>query len=920
MRKIVLPAIILLTVGARCLAQHSVLDLSGPWTYALDSLDAGEKEQWTSRLFENTLHLPGTLDDNGVGRPADLTPVFEKATFMQLTRKHRYVGAAWYSREVVIPGSWKDKNITLQLGRVIWETQVWVDGRKAGMNESLVAPHEFDLSGFLSPGKHILTLRIDNREKYDVSLDTRNFAHAYTDGTQIIWNGVIGDLRLLERDKIFVGNIQVYPDVDAGTVRAVVEIQNPSHLKTKLDLTASISGTAQSVSRSFRMEEDAKQVTLEFNLGKNFRTWDEFDPNLYTLTVDVGGRNGKTRMKDLSTVSFGMRKVGRRGNILQLNNHRIFLRGTLECAIFPLTGHPPMKKDEWANIFRTARSYGLNHLRFHSWCPPEAAFEAADEAGFYLQIELPLWSLTAGEDKRINQFVEDEANRIIRRYGNHPSFCFWSMGNELQGNFDWMTGLLSRLKAADSRHLYTTTTFTFQKGRGLWPEPVDDFYVTQYTKKGWVRGQGIFDREYPSFNKDYRVAADSLPVPLVSHEIGQYSVYPNLQEIGKYTGVLEPLNFKAIEQDLKKKGMLASAADFTKASGQFAVALYKEEIERALKTPQFSGFQLLDLHDFPGQGTALVGILDAFWESKGLITPEGFREFCAPVVPLIRYEKAVYTSDESFDATAEVANFGNADLHGITPEWSISTSGGKTLVSGKLQARDIPVGNGIDLGQIHFSLQGITEATALTVELALKGTPYKNHWKIWVYPSQLSVKNGHVVYTRSAEEAMKELSKGNKVLLNPEPASVNGIEGKFVPVFWSPVHFPNQPGSMGILCNPSHGALANFPTESHSDWQWWYLCKNSKPMLLDSVTGLTPIVRVVDNFYRNRKLATLAEAKVGNGKLMSGTIDLGEKAATHPEVRQLRFSILEYMNSGDFNPSTSVAPEEMARLIVSKTP
>jgi hypothetical protein len=911
-------AIILAIACSGCLAQEAVLDLAGQWTYKLDSLSTGERENWSGKLFEHTLQLPGTLDDNSIGKPNTLSAKLEKAILLQLTRKHTYTGAVWYSREVNIPEAWKNKNISLWLERVLWESQVWVDGKKAGMNESIVGPHEFDLTPFLTPGKHILTLRIDNREKYDISHSDRNLAHAYTDGTQIIWNGVIGDFHLRAREKIFIENIQIYPDTDAGKVTAIATLKNPLKIKTQVSLNATLTGLPSPVKQSLTISEDQKTITLNFDLGKDFKPWSEFDPYLYTLSVSIQSGEGKKKAQDSKSVSFGMRKIGRHGNILELNNHRIFLRGTLECAIFPLTGYPPMDVASWKKIYETARSYGLNHLRFHSWCPPEAAFQAADETGFYLQVELPLWSLTAGEDERINRFLKEEAYRIIKHYGNHPSFCFWSMGNELQGNFDWIKELLTELKKSDNRHLYTTTTFTFQKGKGLAPEPVDDFYVTQYTKKGWVRGQGIFDTGPPAFDKDYRAATDSISVPLISHEIGQYSIYPNLREIKKYTGQLEPLNFKAIQQDLVQKNMIAQADDFTKASGEFAVELYKEEIERALKTPGFSGFQLLDLHDFPGQGTALVGILDAFWESKGLITPQAFSQFCSPVVPLIRYKKAIYTNDELFEASTEITNFGKDILKNATPEWNISDTNGKILASGKLNTTDIAIGNCIPLGKIHFPLNLIKQATTLTISMTLPGTPYKNTWKIWVYPSALPVSHGDVIVTPSLNEALLHLAKGKKVLLNPPPDSIKGIEGKFVPVFWSPVHFPDQPGSMGILCDPVHAALKHFPTENHSDWQWWYLCKNSRPMLLDNLSTLKPVIQVVDNFYKNRRLGTMVEAKAGNGKLMICSINLTGNTEKHPEVRQLLFSILQYMNSADFNPKTSVSEGDLKKLFHSK--
>jgi hypothetical protein len=910
-------ALLIVTFG--CSAQLPTLDLSGPWTYQLDSLSAGEKAGWHNRLFANTITLPGTLDDAGIGKPSSPQIQLDKQTLLQLTRKHSYIGAVWYSREVIIPETWKDKNITLVLERVIWETQVWVDGKKAGMNESLVAAHEFDLTSLLTPGKHILTIRVDNHEKYDVSHSTRNLAHAYTEGTQIIWNGVIGKIGLTARERVFIDDVQVYPDYSTGKVKVVSRVINASGSKADGELITSVDGLPLSVKQSVSLTGGSKMVTSHYEMGKDFKSWDEFTPHLYTLVVTIETGKGKKKVQDKKSVTFGMRTVSRNKSILTINNRRAYLRGTLECAIFPLTGYPPMDEAGWKKIFEAARAYGLNHLRFHSWCPPEAAFQAADNMGFYLQVELPLWSLTAGQNERINSFLKDEAYRMIRAYGNHPSFCFWSMGNELQGDLEWVKGLLKELKQADNRHLYTTTTFTFEKGKGLWPEPVDDFYVTQYTRKGWVRGQGIFDTDPPAFNKDYSAAIDSMPVPIISHEIGQYSIYPDLREIEKYTGVLAPLNFKAVQQDLRQKNLLTSADDFMLASGKFAVELYKEEIERALKTPGFSGFQLLDLHDFPGQGTALVGILNAFWESKGLITPEAFRQFCSPVVPLIRYNKAVYSNNETFEATIEIANFGQVVLKNATPAWSITTSAGKVLASGTLSTKDLGIGNGIALGSLRFPLHSVSEASELTITVELQGTPYKNTWKIWVYPQQLPSSNGEVIVTQSMAEALAQLSKGKKVFLNPPLNVIQGIEGKFVPVFWSPVHFPNQPGSMGLLYSPGHLLLRNFPSAGYSDWQWWYLCKNSKPMVLDGLDQINPVVQVVDNFFKNRKMGNIIEARVGNGKLVLCSINLSGNLDHHPEARQLRYSILQYMNSPAFNPTATLTANDLGKLIKDTT-
>jgi hypothetical protein len=897
-------------------AQKSI-SLTGAWQVRLDSLNVGIAQQWYNQHSGTAINLPGTLDDARLGKQPTLsTDSLGKAVLLQLTRKHAYTGAAWYSKEIVIPPTWNNKQIELYLERVIWKTRVWIDGKEIGSEESLSTPQRFAISALQQPGRHWLVMRIDNSKQYDIS--HRDMAHAYTDGTQIIWNGVIGKLQLTAKDPLYIDQVQAYPDVTNRSVTISPTLQNNFNEAVNASLVVQVLDKNKKIvatqKESLTVAAGASKKEIKLSLGKTAQLWDEFHPNLYTVNVLLTAQ--QPVVKDSAASTFGMRAVTNDKGLLHMNGRRIFLRGTLECNIFPLTGHPPMEKNGWLKVFGTAKAYGLNHLRFHSWCPPKAAFDVADSMGFYLQVELPLWSTTVGTDKSVNRFLEEEAMRISREYGNHPSFVLWSLGNELQGDFQWLSNLLQQLKAADNRHLYTSTTFTFQKDHGRWPEPVDEYFITQYTKKGWVRGQGIFNKFPPNFSTDYSGAIDSLTVPLITHEIGQYSVFPNLKEINKYTGVLDPLNFKAIQKDLARKGLLDLASSYTLASGKFSANLYKEEIERALKTKGLSGFELLDLHDFPGQGTALVGVLDAFWDSKGLVTPATHRQYCSPVVPLLRFEKATYTNAESLQAIAEVANFSSGALKGVIPVWTVTDQKGKKLFSGRLHAQDLPLGNGIELGTINLDLHSITEATQLTIELQLQGTAYKNNWSFWVYPEQVTnANNNNVAFTTSVQEALQLLQQGKRVLLNPDTANIKGVEGRFAPVFWSPVHFPNQPGTMGILCDPQQPALQKFPTGFYSDWQWWDLITSSKTMVLDSLPALTPIVTVIDNFVKNRRLANVIEVKAGKGKLIISSIDLTHNLDKRPAARQLRYSLEQYMGSKAFNPVVALKEEQIHKFI-----
>ena len=867
----------MLLLSLTATAQLSI-DLSGEWKVNL--LQNGKQSDAMKVV------LPGTLDDASIGEANSLEPMLQKPQLSRLTRKHSFIGTAIYQRDIYITHEMAAQPLQLLFERVMWRSRLAIDGRDIGqMQESLVAPHHFLINDGLTEGRHTLTLTIDNSKLHDISVD--NLAHSYTNDTQIMWNGVLGRMEL--NIQPFISDVQVYPDIDHQ--QAIVKVKT-NVTKKEPTLLFMLDG---------RTVKPVKTGPDEYLLPiSDMRLWSEFQPHLYAFTVTpLAASHAPLASK---TVTFGMRSFKAQGNRLLINGQPTFLRGTLECCIFPLTGTPPTDERGWMKVFTTAREYGLNHLRFHSWCPPEAAFRVADKMGFYCQVELPNWSLTVNKDSATARFLYNEFDNIIRHYGNHPSLCIISCGNEPQPDFDFLNKLTHYMKSQDPRHLYVTSTFTFEKGHGTHQEPEDDIFITQWTDNGWVRGQGVFDERVPDFKSDYREAARNITVPLISHEIGQYSVYPNINEIEKYTGVLDPLNFKAIRNDLQRKGLIDKAGDYLQASGRLAAILYKEEIERAMKTPQQSGFQLLDLHDFPGQGTALVGLLDAFWDSKGLIEPQRFREFCAPVVPLAQFEKAVWQSDETFTAQIDIANYGPTPVDGKTVSWQLTSPFGHIYSQGTGR-------------QVSISLNKVERAQRLEFIVSIDSTPWRNRWSIWVYPEVTMPASKQLVVTADIDEAAKALRKGKKVLFSPQTATIRGLEGKFLPVFWSPVHFPRQAGTMGLLCDPRHPALSHFPTDAHSDWQWWRLVKRSRVLVLDSIAPVTPIVESVDNFVNNRRLAQVFEAKVGKGSLLFSSIDLLTDGQL-PELRQLRYSLMHYMMSSEFHPANSISEDDLRSLLL----
>jgi hypothetical protein len=573
-------------------------------------------------------------------------------------------------------------------------------------------------------------------------------------------------------------------------------------------------------------------------------------------------------------------------------------------------------------VVRIAKAHGLNALRLHSWCPPAAAFRAADELGFYYQVEVASWpnsSTRLGVGLPVDDWLEREASRILRAYGSHPSFLLMAAGNEPAGrDREYLGRLVERWKAADPRRLYTSASG--------WPQiPENQYHVTPDPRiQAW--GEGLRSRvnaKPPETRTDYREYVRGRSVPVVSHEIGQWCAFPNLAERAKYTGYLKAKNFDVFADFLAGHGLEGQAGDFLRASGKLQTLLYKEDVESALRTPGMGGFQLLDLHDFPGQGTALVGVLDAFWDSKGYVTPSEFRRFCAETVPLARLDRRVFTTAEALGADVEVAHFGPATLVAARSSWRLVDAAGRAVARGSWPARDVASGGGTALGRVELPLARVAAPARYRLVVTLDGTPYENGWDGWVYPPRVdpAAPPGVTVVRELDAGAEARLRDGGRVVLLVPPDRVRGDElGRvalgFSSIFWNTAWTGRQaPHTLGILCDPAHPALAEFPTDGHSDWQWWYLVTRAGAMILDALPReLRPTVQVVDDWFTSRKLGLVFEARVGRGRLLVSSIDLDGDLAGNPVARQMRRSLLRYAAGDRFRPAVEVPVEAVRSL------
>jgi hypothetical protein len=911
-----------LLLASNALAQPAaaVIPLAGEWRFAMDRADAGVNEKWFNQDLADKIQLPGILQSQGYGddiavntpwvlglgaRAWQTRPEYApyrqpgkiKVSFLSQPPKH-YLGVAWYQRDVEIPQGWSGKLVHLLLERPRWQTTVYVDDKEIGSNNSLVAPHAYEL-GILSPGKHRLSIRIDNR--MSVVPGYRPDGHSVSDALGATWNGIAGDIQISATSPVWIDDAQVFTDIQTKVATIKVRIGNVGG--------AAGEGSIAVADDSSPIKWDASggEGQIEVKLPGTAELWDEFHPTLHKLTVKLSGKDAD----DSRELTFGIRQITTNEKKMLLNGREVNMRGTHFGGDFPLTGYPATDVASWKRIIQICKDFGLNHMRFHSWCPPEAAFTAADEMGFYLQPECGMWN-SISPNSPMAQMLETETARMLKAYGNHPSFLLLSPSNEPGGAWTQYTPLWAKANyERDNRRLYAAGT-----GNDT-PQQVQNaqFAIMPHFGGG---GPGLLRGAPAWFGRDWGGALVNVHIPVLAHELGQWCAYPDFDIIPKFTGYMHPGNYEIFRDSARAHGVLEQNHDFAYASGKYQLACYKEEIEANQRTPGLSGFQLLDLRDYLGQGTALVGVLDAFWDPKSYVTAEEYRRFAGQTVPLARMMETVYQSSDAFNVAVEIAHYGQTPLENARPTWKIVDLQNKVAAQGAFESTTIPIGKNIPLGKVSTDLSKLTAPAQYRLVVGLEGTDVENGWNFWVYPANVKTDGpADVLVTDNWNAARARLADGGKVLFVP-PAEALGDNSpplNNVPVFWNRQMNPRFEAMMGLLIKSEHPALAGFPSQGWCDWQWTELVRGVPAVNIEKAPPeMRPIVQAIDDWNRNNKLGVVFESKVGNGRLVVCAIDLERDLDKRIGARQLRRSLLDYMGSDRFEPSVAMSMEQAGGL------
>ncbi|WP_440199923.1 hypothetical protein [Anaerocolumna jejuensis] len=899
----------------------NITDIGGEWQVTLE--DGGQYP----------VFLPGTLDENHIGhpdsslntwKPMEVEGGREQENILlnrpdiiatRLTRKYTYEGKAVYSRAL----PWEagegpaEERIFLEAERTRKLALVLNGSRVEPCREgTLSTPCLFEVTGRLQENNRIEMICDNSYQGWP--REAIVYSSAATDETQTNWNGILGFIRLRREKKVFIGGIRVYPK------------KNLLSVQVDIDGTEAYHGVLILASDALK-EKARKEIsvpaglhTIVFDalpLKDDIRRWDEYEGNLYELSAAAEGLEEKA-------ATFGVRDFEDDGRgRLALNGRAIFLRSEANCCVFPETGHMPLTVEEWEAILNRYKAYGVNCLRFHSHCPPEAAFAAADRTGMLLQPELSHWDYkTAFEEENSRDYYLLELMQILYYYANHPSFVMLTFGNELQAGETGhriMDGMLVLAKAKDSTRLYACGSNVHYGMEGA--DNNSDFYTSSNFYEKQIRGTcygmtGYINEGYPNtrrnFDKEMECLRKNYKGPVFSFEVGQYESLPDFDELEAFQGVTCAKNLMLVKEEAEKRGMLSSWKRRVEATGELARIAYREEIEAVLRTKELSGISLLGLQDFPGQGTALIGMLNSHLEPKpfAFAKPENFRAFFTGTLPLVLMDKYTYTNGEELLADIEVVNYGKKTIQ--SPAVCELHDGEKEYFREVFPAVNCQTGIITSLGKLSIPLYGIK--TAQKCLLSVRIGEFYNEYPVWVYPEEEAEAGEDIVIAKTFTEAVDALEEGKTVFYTPKadkehfPASA---QGQFTTDFWSVGTFPVQEGCMGCLMDPAHPVFSDFPTEFYSNWQWWPM-SGGRAMFVPG--NLEPLITVIDCYAKLRNMAFLFECKTGGGRLMVSSMGLLEKQG-YPEARALYRSIVKYMTSEKFKPSLTLSVNELKKFL-----
>lgn len=915
------------------------LSLNGEWSFQLDPEEKHVPTDLIPGKLYSKISVPGSWEEQGFGKPLKHQPI---GTWK---KSREYVGAAWYFKDIFISDDMKDRSLNLILSGVRWMTKVYVNNQFVQECNSLVTPHVYNITNFVHVGRtNRMTIYVNN----SMILPLHD-SHIHSYHTATNWGGITGGIHIEATPQVSIGAFTYYANVEENKLDINVELTNILNSGEFLAISVYTKEGKQVAHTKRKLLLNSPKLEFSLELWDGASLWEDSNPYLYQISASI--INQETIL-DQKVQSLGLRSIKADGKNILINQSPRFLRGYVDCCIFPQTGYPSWNKNHYQKQFQTVKEYGFNHVRLHGWTPPKPFWEAADEAGMLVQTELPHWShqyknRDQSPSEEVHLFLSEEMERVITQLNEHPSFFFMSLGNELinSDGHDALNEMVQKCRSLDSTRLYTDNT-----GFGHLPahDREGDFYIPT------LNAHPPLTNHYagtPNTFEDYSVVTELESKPLLAHEHGQFTMYVRPQEKEKYKGILEPHWLKTTLETLEKKQLLGRVDEYIYASGVLQARAYKENIERARRTSGLSGIQLLDIRDFPGQGHATTGVLDVFWDNKGNVTPEQFRSFNDECVLLMRCKSRTYFAGEKVKIIIDLSNYSKFPFKGTQLTWELKTKN-DIYQSGSIPISGALPGDVTTIGVIEtYTPSSQSQELLLSVSIETSDKLIKNEWEFWTYSRPTLPKNSPKIWTDvsalnssifgikqngkigfedfsykeakeidlaisdhlSTELLQFVLDGGKAWLMAEEGNQFDEVKTRFLPIFWNYIWFPSQVGTtMGMIIH-EHPSLNGYPHDGTSNWNWYHLVDGATAINLETVPQIKPIVEVIDNHNRGKHLSYCFEAKIGEGSLFVTSFTIMQNLK-RPEVESLLHQNIHYLLSEEFSPTANLTVGELLGL------
>jgi beta-galactosidase len=872
----------------------------------MDPKDVGISEKWYSAArYDSTMPVPGCWNANGAGTESD-------------NLFHKFEGPAWYHRQITLPKGWKDKAIWLEFGGVHRTADVWVNGQSVGRHVAYVTPFKFDISDYVAhDAKADISVRVDGRRNGDI--DPLYGCFDLMDMGDLDWGGMYRGVQLRATEAAWIENLHVIPHVAERTAEVTVEVGGP--IAQPYDIAVEVIGAQGELAGNGKAGISHAEASPTISVPiADAKLWSPQHPHLYTVkaTLYRGGEQ-----IDSKSDRFGMREIGKVGKGFVLNGQPIFLRGYGDDCIFPNTIAPPVDKHYYLRRFEVAKSYGFNYIRHHSWFPPKEYLDAADEMGILLQPEFPIaydafFDASTPEKK---QLYLDSWREVIRANWNHPCIADWCMGNEIGSQHELSREMYRIAKEIDATRMVIDTDGVWIRTVGDPMRPTLDFLTPVFDEHPrW----GFNDNKYPLDLKATK--------PILVHEMGNFATLPSLTQIDLFTNGVRPYWLYTLRDLVTKQGVEQEYESWVAKSNKLQAVVLKVNTEAARRSPDISGYQQWLLQDYWNGSN---GVLDTFYRPKG-ITAAQYRKFNSPTVLLMDCARRNYWAGETVEITILASRYEDQPSQDAMLTWKL-TCDGKVCADGEESGLSVKSDGVKTLRTIYVEMPNLANAHRLSLSASLtdQNGRSSNDWDFWVYPKQMIAANQKriccaglqevrdtfpgmsgaedlagcqlLITAQVTPEQLAYLVNGGRALLMNAGEAFPSTYSSFRPCWWLGDR-ENESKNTGTVIDKTHPALRGFPNDGWCDLNFANLLNKSTAVLMDDLPAkIPPIIRCLDVHGELRNKAYLFEVKVGQGKLLSTSMNFANGLQMKdPAAIYLLDGLMKYAMGADFAPTSSL--------------